>query len=96
MKQLLGKCPRHGSMRSRQSRIAVGFAGERQFDGFAGQRLALAGEQQTGSAVDVVAAAARPAGGIARPALANRPLRSRTPLFPLFHQVEIRRRQLLQ
>jgi len=30
MKQLLGKCPRHGSMRSRQSRIAVGFAGEQQ------------------------------------------------------------------
>jgi len=32
-------------IRPRQSRIAVGFAGERQFDGFAGQRLALAGEQ---------------------------------------------------
>jgi len=31
--------------------------GERQFDGFAGKCLARAGEQQTGSAVDVVAAA---------------------------------------
>jgi hypothetical protein len=32
------------------------------------QCLAFAGEQQPGGAVDVVAAAARPAGGIARPA----------------------------
>jgi hypothetical protein len=40
-------------------------AGERQLDGFAGQRLALAGEQQPSGAVDVVAAAPRPAGGVA-------------------------------
>ena len=39
-----------------------------------GSALALAGEQQPGSAVDVVAAAARPAGGIARPALGKPPV----------------------
>ena len=39
---------------------------------------------------------ARPAGGIARPALANRPRRSRNPLFLLFYLVEIRHRQLLK
>ena len=71
-------------------------AGERQFDGFAGQRLALAGEQQPGSAVDMVAAAARPAGGIARPAPGEPPAPVPYPLFPLFYLVEIRHRQLLQ
>jgi len=53
--------------------------------GLSSQRLALAVGQQPGSAVDEVAAAARPAGGIARPAL-----------LPLFYQVEIRHRRLLQ
>ena len=68
--------------------------GERQFDGFAGQRLAFPGEQEPGSAVDVVAAAARPAGGIARPAPGEPPAPVPHPLFLLFYQVEIRHRQL--
>ncbi len=42
------------------------------------------GEQQPGNPVYVVAAAARPAGGIARPALVNRPRRSHTPCSPCF------------
>jgi hypothetical protein len=43
---------RHGPrMRSRHSRSAAGFARERQLDGFAGQRLALAGEGQPGGAI---------------------------------------------
>src|SRR5439155_17646833 len=69
-------------------------ADERQFDGFAGRRLALAGEQQPGSAVDAVAAAARPADGIARPA-GEPPAPVPHPLFALFYLVEIRHRQLL-
>jgi hypothetical protein len=71
-------------------------AGERQLDGFAGQRLVLAGEQQPGSAVDVVTAAARPAGRIARPALGEPPAPVPHSLFPLFYLVEIRHRQLPQ
>ena len=71
-------------------------AGERQFDGFAGQRFALAGEQQLSGAVGVVAAAARPAGGIARAALGKPPRPVPRDLFPLFYLVEIRHRQLLQ
>jgi hypothetical protein len=54
------------------------------------------GEQQPGSAVDVVAAAARPAGGIARPAPGEPPAPVPHPLFALFYLVEIRHRQLLQ
>ena len=49
-----------------------------------------------GGAVDVVAAAARPAGGIARPALGKPPASVLRTLFPLFYLVEIRHRQLLQ
>jgi hypothetical protein len=62
----------------------------------ADQRLAFPGEQQPGSTVDMVAAAARPAGGIARPPRASRPRPVPHPLFLLFYQVEIRHRQLLQ
>jgi len=58
-------------------------AGERQLDGFAGQRLILAGEQKPGSAVDMVAGAARPAGLPDRPR-ANRPCRSRAPCSSCF------------
>ena len=83
-------------MRSRHSRNAAGSPGERQLDGLAGQRLALAGEQQPRRAVDMVAAAARPASRIARPALGKPPARVARPLFPLFYLVEIRHRQLLQ
>ena len=49
-----------------------------------------------GSAVYIVAAAARPAGGIARPAPGEPPVPVPHPLFPLFYQVEIRHRQILQ
>ena len=56
----------------------------------------MPGEKQPGSAVDVVAAAARPAGGIARPALREPPAPLPHFLFPLFYLVEIRHRQLLQ
>jgi len=42
----------------------------------------------------VVAAAARPAGGIARPAPGKLPAAVPHPLFALFYQVEIRRCQL--
>jgi hypothetical protein len=58
--------------------------------------VALAGEQQPGSAVDVVAAAARPAGGSARPVLGEPPAPIPHSLFHLFYRVEIRHRQLLQ
>jgi hypothetical protein len=47
-----------------------------------------------GSAVYIVAAAARPAGGIARPAPGEPPAPVPHPLFLLFYQVEIRHRQL--
>jgi hypothetical protein len=67
-----------------------------QLDGFAGQRLTLAGEQQPRRAVDVVAAAARPTRGIARPALGEPPAPVPLSLFHLFYLVEIRHRQLLQ
>src|SRR5438445_11776780 len=46
------------------------------------------------SAVDVVAAAARPAGGIARPAPGEPPAPVPHPLFLLFYLVEIRHHQL--
>ena len=49
-----------------------------------------------GSAVYIVAAAARPAGGIDRPAPGEPPAPVPHPLFALFYQVEIRHRQLLQ
>ncbi len=71
-----------------------GVAGERQLDGFAGQRLALAGEQQPGSPVDMVAAPARPAGGIAGSAPGEPPAPVPYSLFLLFYLVEIRHRQL--
>jgi len=67
--------------------------GERQFDGLAGQGVALAGEQQPGGPVDVVAIPARPAAGLPERPLANRPPRSRA-CSPCFYLVEIRHRQL--
>src|SRR6516165_7648328 len=69
-------------------------ARECQFDGFAGQGLALTGEQQSGCAIDVIAAATRPAGGIAGVALGKPPTPVPWPLFLLFNLVEIRHRQL--
>ena len=70
-------------------------AGERQFDGLAGQRLALAGEQQPRRAVDVVAAAARPAGVIARPApvppvLSGRDQAPPAPTMTIPHPLRVR------
>jgi len=61
-----------------------------------GQRLAPAGELQPGGAVEVVAAAARPAGRIARPDPGEPPAAIPHPLFPLFYLVEIRQSQLLK
>jgi len=63
--------------------------------GLSGQRLALASEQQPGSAVDVVAGS-RAARGIARPTPGEPPAPAPRTLFPLFYLVEIRHRQLLQ
>jgi hypothetical protein len=59
-------------------------AGERQLDGFAGQHLTLAGEQQPRRAVTWSRPPrGRPAGLPDRP-LANRPRRSRFPCFTCF------------
>jgi hypothetical protein len=69
---------------------------EQQLDGFAGQRLALAGEHSGESAVDVVTAATQPAGRVARPTLGKPPAPVPRSLFHLFYLVEIRHRQLLQ
>jgi hypothetical protein len=67
-------------------------AGERQLDGFAGQRLP---SPASNSRAARLTWSRRPAGLPGRPR-ANRPRWSRRTLFPLFYLVEIRHRQLLQ
>jgi peptidoglycan/LPS O-acetylase OafA/YrhL len=60
-----------------------------------GFRLDRAGAAPVGASL-MVAAAARPVGGIARPALDKPPAPVARSLFPLFYLVEIRHRQLLR
>ena len=79
-------------MRSRHSRNAAGSPASAGSTALRVTRLALAGEQKPGSAVDAVAAAR----GIARPAPGEPPAPVPRTLFPLFYLVEIRHRQLLQ
>jgi hypothetical protein len=73
-------------------RIAV----ERHFDGLAAQRQGLAVEQRFGGTVAFVAAAARPAGGVAGGAVRERPAARhamRFLLFLLFYQRQISHRR---
>jgi hypothetical protein len=60
-----------------------------------GFRLDRAGAAPVGASL-MVAAAAQPVGGVARPALDKPPAPVSRFLFPLFYLVEIRHRQLLR